>query len=260
MVKTSIYIWIYQGYLFLRENGVFTFWIIGKMLPQVPTKDIWNQRRTTETGTAFEGKLSTLCRTWTFGYTFYWSNRLYNCRTRSYLTKKWRWLVEFKFKTSLSRENILPTTAGWKFGNSLFLRVTQHTILQRGRGEKDNTGRPFECFSLRKSSWWKFLNKETINIFLKATVRLKEFCIRSNSQSQYSFLETFHRRHTVSVQLASVVCVVKLVLAFTCTQNLHKLHQPSKAKKTNTSSIKAASHICTSGMQNLPGNLLHQGG
>lgn len=94
MVKTSIYIWIYQGYVFLRENGVFTFWIIGKMLPQVPTKDIWNQRRTTETGTAFEGKLSTLCRTWTFGYTFYRSNQLYNCRTRSYLTKKWRWLVK----------------------------------------------------------------------------------------------------------------------------------------------------------------------
>ena len=156
---------------------------------------------------------------------------------------------EFKFKTALSRENIPPPTAGWKFDTSLFPRLTQETIetyqSAKRQGKKGQCRKALRMFQSRRMKSTKVL-KEGEHIFIKANV-LKSFSsevtrtvtVQFNGNCpQKAYCECAVGKcglccHSVLVllQLKHFTLYGKLILALTCTQKLQTWHQPRKGQK-----------------------------
>ena len=177
---------------------------------------------------------------------------------------------EFKFKTALSRENIPPPTAGWKFDTSLFPRLTQETIetyqSAKRQGKKGQYRKALRMFQSRRMKSIKVL-KEGEHIFIKANV-LKSFAsevtrtvtVQFNGNCpQKAYCECAVGKcglccHSILVllQLKHFTLYGKLILALTCTQKLQTWHQPRKGQKNGTeSAIKTASHIRLKYLRNL---------
>lgn len=166
---------------------------------------------------------------------------------------------QYKFRTSLSRENVPPPTAGWKFDKS---KIKQENIdayqSAKRQGKKGQCKKALRMFQSRRMKSIKVLKRGESEVFIKASV-LKSFTTVVTHMVTVKFNgntpEKAYCECTVGncglcchailvlIQLKHFTHYKKLLLALTCTQKLQTWHHPNTRKK-DSAKVKTASHIC----------------
>jgi len=176
---------------------------------------------------------------------------------------------KFKFKTSLPRENIPPTTAAWRFNADLLPKIKQEDIdryqMTKRQGKKGQYRKALRMFQSRRMKTIKVLKANENELFIKASV-LKSY----NSEVTRNVIVMFKGNSPVGaycecpVGICGLCCHAilvllqirhftlhnELLLALTCTQKLQKWHRPASCKNTSAN-VKAASHICLKYFRNV---------
>lgn len=105
--------------------------------------------------------------------------RLAPLKDESLFDKRVRQITkQYKFRTSLSRENVPPPTAGWKFNTALFPKIKQENIdayqSAKRQGKKGQYRKALRMFQSRRMKSIKVLKRGESEVFIKASV-LKSF-------------------------------------------------------------------------------------
>ena len=168
---------------------------------------------------------------------------------------------QFKFKTSLSRENVPPPTAGWKFDTALFPKIKQENIdvyqSAKRQGKKGQYRKALRMFQSRRMKSIKVLKRGESEVFIKAGV-LKSFTTDVTRMVTVKFNGNIPEKaycecavgncglccHAILVllQLKHFTLYNQLLLALTCTQKLQTWHHPNTGKR-DSAKIRTASHI-----------------
>ena len=168
---------------------------------------------------------------------------------------------QYKFKTSLSRENVPQPSAGWKFDTALFPKIKQENIdnyqSAKRQGKQGQYRKALRMFQSRRMKTIKVLKMGESEVFIKASV-LKSFTNEVTRTVTVKFNGNIHEKaycecpvgncglccHAILVllQLKHFTRYNKLLLALTCTQKLQTWNHPNTGKK-DSAKVKTASHI-----------------
>ena len=167
---------------------------------------------------------------------------------------------QFKFKTSLSRENVPPPTAGWKFDTALFPKIKQENIdvyqSAKRQSKRGQYRKALRMFQSRRMNSIKVLKRGESEVFIKAGV-LKSFTTDVTRMVTVKFNGNIPEKaycecavgnrglccHAILVllQLKHFTLYNQLLLALTCTQKLQTWHHPNTGKR-DSAKIRTASH------------------